>query len=122
MKYHNVFTLKVGSLHASLFVATRLQRAHGLKMFAVYIHYRQRVRVQWPRRQNMAKPYGADLPAAEILRTWSGLTVADRGCDPNYKPTKDWDQIAKELPNSQYAQEQAQNLREWRTRQKASPN
>ena len=94
MEHLNVFTITVGSLRASLFVATRVQRTHGLKPFSVYIHYRQRVRLQWPARKNMAKPYDADLPGDEIMRTWSGLTNGDRGCDPNYKPTKTWAQIA----------------------------
>jgi len=45
-----------------------------------------------------------------------------RAYDPTYKPTKDWEQIAKELPNNQYAQDQAANLRKWRTQNKASPS
>jgi len=96
MKHSKTFTIKLGSLHASVFVASRLQRAHGLQPLALYVHYRNRVRVQWPRRKNMAKPYDTDLPRSEILRTWSGLTVGDRGCDPNYRAMKNFQDIEQE--------------------------
>src|SRR5580658_5143006 len=50
---------------------------------------------------------GRDLPYGEVLRTWQGLTVGDRGCNPKYKPTRTWAQIAQENPNNRYAREQA---------------
>lgn len=73
-----------------------------------------------------ALPYCWEMPefqaAHDLLKEIEAHQQRSRAFDPTYKPTKDWDQIARELPNSQYAQEQAQNLREWRTRQTTRPS
>lgn len=94
MKSHNVISISVGSLYAALYVRPSTARASGLKLFGLYIQWRQRVRVQWPRRQNFAVPYDRDLPRAELMRTWGGLTEGDPGCEPTYKPTRTWADIA----------------------------
>ncbi len=112
MQYRNTFTLKLGSLHACVFLASRLQRAHGTPAMAIYVQWRRRVLLQLPRRQNLAVPYGRDLPYSEVLRTWQGISVGDLGCDPNYKPRRTWEEIAADptlSPNAtRYAREQVQ--------------
>jgi hypothetical protein len=99
--------LHVGSLHAVLFVRPLAMRVSGLKPFAVYVEWRQRVRLKVPRRKNLAVPHERDLPNSEVLRAWQGLTVGDHGCDPNYKPTRTWEQIAQENPNDHCARDRA---------------
>ena len=106
-QYHNTFTIHMGTLHARLFLASRLQRVHGLKPFAVYLQWRHRVRLQMPFRRNLAMPLERDLPGCEVLRSWSGLTTGDVGCDPTYRATKSWAELAAADPSNRYACEQA---------------